>query len=403
MSSREIVSIVIPTHNRRAQLARTLRKLEQLDDDRREVIVIDNASTDGTIEMLRAEFPQVRVIRRSRNVATLARQAGLENARGEIVLMLDDDSWPLQTDMLGRLRRAFADNPRLAVAAARIVHDPAGRVHEAGGLPGVFLGCGAGVRKEAALAVGGYPADFHFYAEEYELSCRLIRAGWQVRWFEDLLVLHEKVATGRDKRRIFYYLARNNIKLWYRHAPKAALPQLMYETLRRYRRIAAKEKVGIGFWRGTADGLAELLRGRQRREPISPKQLRLLLGLQQLRRQLDKLREQGLRSLALACPDKHFEYIVREIREARLHLAGIIAADGKSRSAPAAAGYDAIIIGTLSPGGAVNALRILSQRFPNVPVYMPLEFNRTAEAQPAPPADGEDGLTRASLGLGQTA
>ncbi len=52
----------------------------------------------------------------------------------------------------------------------------------AGGVPGVFFNCGAFIRRDAFLNAGGFPIDFDYYVEEYDLCCRLWRDGWRVRF-----------------------------------------------------------------------------------------------------------------------------------------------------------------------------------------------------------------------------
>lgn len=86
------VSVVVPTWNRRALLGRALAAVEAQEFRDFEVIVVDDASTDGTAEWLRARRPHVRLIASPARVgAAAARNLALERARGELVAFLDDD------------------------------------------------------------------------------------------------------------------------------------------------------------------------------------------------------------------------------------------------------------------------------------------------------------------------
>src|SRR4051794_16334601 len=106
-----LVTVAILAYNRRDALAVTLDKvLGELDHpaDRLEVIVVDNASDDGTAEMVRERFPSVTVIRNEENVGIGGWNRAFEAGRGDWFLVLDDDCYPPPD----ALRRGF-------VAAAR--------------------------------------------------------------------------------------------------------------------------------------------------------------------------------------------------------------------------------------------------------------------------------------------
>ena len=86
------VSVVVPTRNRRAALGRALASVEAQTYRDLELVVVDDASTDGTAAWLSARFPAIRVVALASAVgAAAARNRGLEEARGELVAFLDDD------------------------------------------------------------------------------------------------------------------------------------------------------------------------------------------------------------------------------------------------------------------------------------------------------------------------
>ena len=105
--TRPAVTIVFLVFNRRDELRECLRRMLSESDYPRElvdVIVVDNASTDGSAEMVRDEFPEVRLIVRDRNVGVSGFNDGLAAARGDWVLALDDDCY-LPLDGLSRAAR----------------------------------------------------------------------------------------------------------------------------------------------------------------------------------------------------------------------------------------------------------------------------------------------------------
>ena len=90
------VSVVIPTHNRRRKLARLIESILRSDypRDRLEIIVVDDASTDGTAEFVRSRFGElVRVVRNEHDLFLAeSRNVGVRASSGEYVLVIDDDN-----------------------------------------------------------------------------------------------------------------------------------------------------------------------------------------------------------------------------------------------------------------------------------------------------------------------
>ncbi len=89
------LSVVIPTYNRRPILEKCLRSLEQqaYASDGYEVVVVDDGSTDGTVEWLQqsAEFPHVRLFLQQHQGPAVARNFGVEQARGDTIIFIDSD------------------------------------------------------------------------------------------------------------------------------------------------------------------------------------------------------------------------------------------------------------------------------------------------------------------------
>src|SRR5688572_407217 len=154
-----MISYVLPTRDRPEVLARTLAALGALAGHEAaggaEVIVVDNASREPATGPARlANGLPVRVIRREVNEGAASRNVGAAESspRSEWVVMLDDDSHPIDTGFIHRLRTA---GPEVGAVSADIVLPHTGR-RESGGLPEVFIGCGVAVRRGLFLSLGGY-------------------------------------------------------------------------------------------------------------------------------------------------------------------------------------------------------------------------------------------------------
>jgi GT2 family glycosyltransferase len=206
-------SIVMITHNRRSDVLRTLEPLQALVErgEAAEVVVVDNASTDGTAAAVRAAHPRVRVLPQQENLGAVGRTVGVEAVRSPVVAFADDDSW-WAPGALPAAARLFAEHPRLALVHGRVVLEPGGVDDDAcarlasgprePGLPGPsvigHLACGAVVRREAFLAAGGYSRVLGFGGEEALLALDLAAAGW-AQCYVPSLVAHHRPSPLRDE------------------------------------------------------------------------------------------------------------------------------------------------------------------------------------------------------------
>jgi GT2 family glycosyltransferase len=127
-------SVVIPTHNGCELLAECLRALQQQTYPDFETIVVDDASTDGTAELL-ARMPWVEVVRLPGSQGhgfVAACNRGLARARGEVLVLLNNDAVP-EPEWLGALVDALDRNPWAAMAASKLLlYDSLGKLHSAG-------------------------------------------------------------------------------------------------------------------------------------------------------------------------------------------------------------------------------------------------------------------------------
>ena len=117
------VTLITATRNRSELLARTLRSVYAGTRAPDEAIVVDNASTDDTVAMLERDFPQVQIIRNTRNVfATIARNQGIAAASGDYFLMVDDDN-DVDPRMTEELVSMCERDPRIGVAGPKMYYD----------------------------------------------------------------------------------------------------------------------------------------------------------------------------------------------------------------------------------------------------------------------------------------
>jgi GT2 family glycosyltransferase len=232
------ITVVIATRNRKEGLLRTLRRLEAL-PERPGVIVVDNASSDGTAGAVRTHFPAVEVIRLSRNLGAPARNVGVLAARTPYVAFSDDDSW-WEPGALRLAARTFAACPRLGLLAAHVlvgterVPDPinaalASTPSPAGkDLPGPpvlgFLACGSVVRRRAFMHAGGFSAVLFFPGEEQLLAYDLAALGWDRCYVPGVVAVHEPSGQrGPSAHRRQAELRNALLTVWLRRSARVAL------------------------------------------------------------------------------------------------------------------------------------------------------------------------------------
>lgn len=202
-----MISIILPTHNRRDSLRLTLESLTGLNYPDYEVIVADDGSTDRTQEVVE-EF-KVGYYRQERKGISAAKNLGISKARGEILVFTDDDC-RAEPDWLSKLTSCLTKEEVGAVGGPDMAHhdDPflAKCVDYA---VTSFIGTG-GVRRKGKRIGRYYPRSFNMLVprkvieqvgrfdeglgagEDIDLSLRIKKAGYSLRYAKDAFVWHRR-------------------------------------------------------------------------------------------------------------------------------------------------------------------------------------------------------------------
>ena len=280
------VTVVIATRNRRPELLRTLGRLHEL-PDRPPVIVVDNASADGSAAAVRDRYPAATVRVLPRNAGAAARNTGVALAATPYVAFSDDDSW-WEPGALSRAAAALDADPGLGLVAARTLVGPARDpdpvnaamaqtpLRDGGGLEVLgFLGCACVLRKEAFLRVGGFSELLFFIGEERLLSYDLA-AGWERRYLPDVVAVHEPSAI-RSRPHLRRRAERRNLLLtaWLRRPAAVAAAETL--TLAR---DGARDPDARAALAGALARLPAALRSRHRLPADVERKVRLLAAAQ---------------------------------------------------------------------------------------------------------------------------
>lgn len=265
------LSIVIVNWNRYEEVAVALRRLATVRGIAFETIVVDNGSTDDSVERL-ACHDNILVLATGRNLGpAAARNIGIRHAAGRYILFLDSDA-TIDGASLRILITRMDEDDDIGAIGCRILHAKTGRLdqwiyaqpartHEYREFETyAFSAAGVLVRADAARFVGGFWEDLFIYNEEVEFSLRLLRVGFRILYCPDAVVLHDPASNGRSSR-YWYYQSRNWIWICYRHYTGVALARKVANC------VAVSLLKGV-FGGGVSQSLRGVLAGLRRTELI---------------------------------------------------------------------------------------------------------------------------------------
>ena len=216
------ISVVVVTYDAMPWIERCLESVRG-----NEVIVVDHGSRDGTLELVRERFPEVRVIQQENRGMGAGNNAGLRAAQGRYTFLLNSDAWVVG-DALDRLAAYLDTHPAVAVAGPRLTNPDGSLQRSIRGFPtlwrlateyfflrklaprsrllNAFYGGGFRhdqtgevetlygpallVRREAADAVGLFDERFFMFSEETDWTYRFRQAGWTVAFVAEAEVVH---------------------------------------------------------------------------------------------------------------------------------------------------------------------------------------------------------------------
>jgi len=231
------ISVIIVSWNAKRYLRECLESLTQTPSLLTlEVIVVDNASTDGSPEMVAAEFPEVRLIRNDQNLGfARANNIGISQSTGRYVSLINSDV-VVQPNCLDLLVKYMDEHPLVGLTGPKILNGDRtlqsscrefpslwNNFCEASGLfrlfPGssffstehmlcfphdrvidcdVLVGCFWMMRREALETVGLLDEDFFIYAEDLDWCRRCWNAGWHVNLFPEAQAVHYRAASSAN-------------------------------------------------------------------------------------------------------------------------------------------------------------------------------------------------------------
>ncbi|MGQ9666559.1 MAG: glycosyltransferase family 2 protein [Anaerolineae bacterium] len=274
MSTSPLVSVIIPNWNGAALLPACLDSLRAQTYRRLEIIVVDNASTDESVALVRERYPEVRLVVLSENRGlTGGVNAGIRSATGGIIALLNNDA-EAEPGWVAALVETLEAHPEAGSAASKmLLHDrrdvlnSAGDTYRLEGIPGnrgvwerdvgqydrdieVFGACGgaAAYRRAMLEEIGLFDEELFMYCEDVDLAWRAQIAGYHCVFAPQARVYHRLSATGGGPLASFY-TGRNTLLVIAKDYPPALLQRYWPLVLRAQLRIAWE---ALRAWRGEA-------------------------------------------------------------------------------------------------------------------------------------------------------
>ena len=236
------IAIIIITYNRPADmlaLAMNIEKLSSKKELLEEVIIVNNNSTESydAVKSFIQENPSTpfKLIESKENLGvSRGRNFAIEQSKAPILVLIDDDAEFQDTDALKRINEAVIENPHAGILAMKILYFQNSqfqlnafphksfekRKHLQSFETYYFAGCGNIIVKEAFDIAGPFPTDFFYGMEEYDLSYRILDAGYTIKYIANIVLLHKESPKGRqtksDKLRGMWV---NKTKVAWRYLP----------------------------------------------------------------------------------------------------------------------------------------------------------------------------------------
>jgi len=254
-------TVVITTKNRKDDLRIALASAVVQDGVTVEVMVVDDGSTDGTSDMVRREFPTVRLETRAQSAGYIVRRnEAARLARAPFVFSIDDDAAFASPHTVRQTLADFTSPAVGAVAIPFINVNQDARVRQRApedGFPHAifsYIGTAHAIRRELFLHLGGYREVFFHQGEEMDLCIRMLDAGRFVK-VGTADPIHHFESPRRDNRRIPLYGRRNDVLFTAFNVPLPYLPVHLLATtfngiragIRRHHVLWALEGLARGY------------------------------------------------------------------------------------------------------------------------------------------------------------
>jgi GT2 family glycosyltransferase len=202
------VSVIIVTYNTADLIGECLTSVMMDQGPVREIFVVDNASTDGGVELMRSNYPEIYLAANKENRGfAAANNQILPLCRGRYVFYLNPDTKLVGHEVLGKCIRFMDANPQIGLVGVKLVNPDGslqesvslrypgekfsrGEVSELKGEIACVMGAGMVARADLIRSLNGFDESFTLYGEDQDLCLRIRKAGFEIGYIEEAIVLH---------------------------------------------------------------------------------------------------------------------------------------------------------------------------------------------------------------------
>jgi glycosyltransferase involved in cell wall biosynthesis len=298
------ITIMITTRNRVDELIKTLENCRTLSGPPKEILVVDDMSSDGTFAAVTTRFPEVSIVRNEVNKGSIAsRNDILRRSRGDYIIGLDDDSRFVDAGALERIVARMDREPDLGIISCQAIGPEFPETLQPGGrasgewYTSSFAFCAVVIRRSMLERTGLLPELFYHSYEEPDLALRAWDAGYRVVQWNEIVVYHEFSGKNRNERRNHLQHARNEACGVVMRYPWPWIVPAVAGKLAGQARYAARRGWLLRepqVWTGFISSLPQALR---ERKPVSGRAVKIAVGLNR-RKCVDPREALGLGSLS---------------------------------------------------------------------------------------------------------
>ncbi len=231
MADKIEISVVILSYNRKDDLLNCINSILSIRYPNLEIIIIDNASTDNSVEEVKKRFPNVRIIRNSKNLGVdYPRNQGIIMSKGKYIWFLDSDVIITNKNCLKNMLKLLK-NKDIGCGGGEIIKDngilkyrllmpgkelkeevnPENRIKYNNVEVASLATCNCMIRKETLVEVGGFDTNYFYFCEDTDLCFRIKKLGLKNVFSTECAVLHNFSQSGRVSN--YYLLFRNHLRL----------------------------------------------------------------------------------------------------------------------------------------------------------------------------------------------
>lgn len=223
-------SVIIITRNRLKDLINTINAYQLQTWEDKEIIIVDNASNDGTKEYIPIHFPEIKYLWLPDNFDIRSINIGIELSKGDIIWRTDDDSNPEDINAFKNVAEIFQKNPDIDIICTEDIEVKSNyqiwewyplkvdkeNIPPKGYPSNVFPGTGAAIRRKVYDKIGGF---WEFGFEELDFCTRAIINGYNVRYFPNIRTLHYASPGNRNQAQRWVKISKQLIRYQWKYFP----------------------------------------------------------------------------------------------------------------------------------------------------------------------------------------